>query len=253
MLTVYGHRGAAGEAPENTIAGCRHAVERGVRHIEIDLRLSADGKLVVIHDQTLERTTGRNGAVSALSAARLARLHAGRSGPPWADLADTGVPTLEALFAALPQLQGMQLEVKPDTPANLRTVVARLLEFLPAAAEREIFVTSSSVYLHRYLAKVAPGVARGLVVWQAEKLPRLEALGCRLAAVHWSLVDRELVAHCHALGIEVSVWTVNDASVMRRLHQLGVDSVISDYPSMALPLAAQLAREAKRFAKGERK
>ena len=57
-MIVVGHRGAQGEAPENTVAGVRHAIDRGVRHLEIDLRLSSDGRLVVLHDDKLKRTTG---------------------------------------------------------------------------------------------------------------------------------------------------------------------------------------------------
>ena len=72
-MQVYGHRGAAGEAPENTIAGCLHAIERGARYIEIDLRLSSDNQLVVIHDKTLTRTTGKWGKPGKYKASELAK------------------------------------------------------------------------------------------------------------------------------------------------------------------------------------
>ena len=67
-ILVYGHRGAAGEAPENTIAGCRHAIDRGVRYIELDLRLTKDRQLVVIHDVSVDRTTAQKGKVERYNA-----------------------------------------------------------------------------------------------------------------------------------------------------------------------------------------
>ena len=75
-MIVYGHRGARGEAPENTIAGCRHAFERGARHLEIDLRLSKDQQLVVLHDDRLRRTAAVRGKVSHYTAKELAALDA---------------------------------------------------------------------------------------------------------------------------------------------------------------------------------
>ena len=89
-MIVYGHRGSQGEAPENTIAGCRHAVSRGVRHFEIDLRLSKDGHLVVLHDERLKRTAGAPGKVSDYTARELARLDARLSGTPWPNRRQTG-------------------------------------------------------------------------------------------------------------------------------------------------------------------
>ena len=111
-MIVYGHRGAAGEAPENTIAGALHAVERGIRRLEIDLHLSKDHQLVVIHDDRLKRTAGVRGKVAEYSAAELARLDARASGPPWPSKRNTGVPTLTALVEALPQIRHWQLELK---------------------------------------------------------------------------------------------------------------------------------------------
>ena len=104
-MIVYGHRGARGEAPENTIAGARHAVERGCQHIEIDLRLAADEVLVVVHDSTLRRTAGVGGKVGNLTSRELAKLDNRAEGPPWPNKRGTGVPTLTALFAALPEIR----------------------------------------------------------------------------------------------------------------------------------------------------
>lgn len=82
-MIVYGHRGAKGEAPENTLPGFRHAYRQGVRHFELDLVLSKDGKPVLVHDLTTDRTTGHKGSVGQYSAAELSQMDARRNTSPW--------------------------------------------------------------------------------------------------------------------------------------------------------------------------
>ena len=141
-MIVYGHRGARGEAPENTIAGARHAVARGVRQLEIDLRLSADGELVVVHDGTLRRTAGVAGKVAGRTARELAALDARRDGPPWPNKRGTGIPSMTSLFRAVPQIRHWQLELKSlgrrHNPQLAAATVAWLQKHRPRAV-----VTSS--------------------------------------------------------------------------------------------------------------
>lgn len=243
-MHVYGHRGAAGEAPENTIAGCLHAIERGVRHVEIDLRLSADGQLVIIHDKTLDRTTGRQGKPGSYRASELAAMDARAYGTPWPRKKDCGVPTLDAFLKATGKIKCYQLEVKPDTRTALRQVSRLLAEkFATRVSATGVVVTSSSNFLHQYLGEIAPHITRGLVISSPDAISHLEELGCEYSAMHWSTCSPRVVKKLKRRGIHVSVWTVNDAQMIRRLHKMQVDSVITDYPSMALPLVAALERQ----------
>jgi glycerophosphoryl diester phosphodiesterase len=242
-MEIVGHRGAAGEAPENTIAGCLHAIERGVQHIEIDLRLSADDQLVVIHDRTLNRTTEARGRASKYKAAALSKLDARQDGPPWPRKKHCGVPTLEALLKATEKLKGYQLEVKPDSNAGVKRIAQQLADrFDSATAARKIVVTSSNQQLHRYLGAIAPHIRRGLVVSRPDALSKLQDLGCVFSAMHWSTCNPYTVRQLKKAGIHISVWTVNDAQLIKNLYKMKVDSVITDYPSMAIPLAAALQR-----------
>jgi glycerophosphoryl diester phosphodiesterase len=125
-MQIYGHRGAGGEAPENTIAGCLHGIERGVKYVEIDLRLSSDEQLVVVHDKTLTRTVGKRGKPSKFTAVELAAMDARQDGPPWPSKKDSGVPTLKALMKATRKLKGYQLEVKSDSKAVIERIEVRL-------------------------------------------------------------------------------------------------------------------------------
>ena len=242
-MEIYGHRGAAGEAPENTIAGCLHAIERGTRYVEIDLRLSADGQLVVLHDKTLKRTAGKWGKAGEYKASVLSKMDARQDGPPWPVKKGCGVPTLDALLKATGKLKGFQLEVKPDSNAGLKKMARLLAErFDSRTAAKRIVVTSSNFKLHKYLGDIAPHIQRGLVITRPDAMSKLEELGCTYCAMHWSACNPYTARQLRKHGIHISVWTVNDAQMIRNLYKLKVDSVITDYPSMAIPLVAELKR-----------
>lgn len=102
--------GAKGEAPENTLPGFTLAYRHGIRHFELDLVLSRDGVPVLVHDLTVDRTTGQKGNVSQFTAAELAEMDARRNTSAWPR--KTGIPTLEALLDQLQDLEHLQLEVK---------------------------------------------------------------------------------------------------------------------------------------------
>ena len=227
-MIVYGHRGARGEAPENTIAGARHAIERGVRHLEIDLRLSADDQLVVIHDTGPRRTAGVGGKVADMTGKELSKLDNRADGPPWPNKRDTGTPTLSALFEAAPEIHHWQLELKHLGKRRN-----------PALAEATVEWLSR----HKAPTVVMPSQPVGFVSTTTSPEGTLEACSCDYLIANWkTLSNRALVRRVQKRGIHVSAWTVNDASVIEQLHRLGVDSVITDYPSMALPLVASLER-----------
>ena len=242
-MQIYGHRGAAGEAPENTIAGALHAIERGTRYVEIDLQLSRDDHLVVIHDKTLKRTAGVWGKPSHYKARNLAAMDARADGPVWPSKKNCGIPTLEAFLSATKKIKGYQLEVKPDSKANIRRVSRHLSErFKTAASARKVVVTSSSKFLHQCLGEMAPHIRRGMVISRSNEVPTLLELGCVYSAMHWSACDHFSIRKLKKAGVHISVWTVNDAQMIRNLYKMKVDSVITDYPSMAIPLATALQR-----------
>lgn len=242
-MFIVGHRGAAGEAPENTVAGCLHAIERGVRHIEIDLRLSSDDQLVVLHDKSVDRTTATKGLVRSFRADQLAAMDARQDGPPWPRKKHCGVPTLDTLIKATPKLKGYQLEVKSESTAVINQIAQLLAQRFPTAASaRKITVTSSNLSLHKELKALAPHIKRGLVAGNEKAMEKFDSLDCSLCAMHWEICTPKLVRKLRKARIHTSVWTVNDASKIIALYRMGVDSVISNYPSMAIPLLASLQR-----------
>lgn len=235
MTLLYGHRGARAEAPENTLPSFRRALDAGVTRMELDLHLSADRQLMVIHDPTLKRTTGLPGKVAQHSAAQLSRMDARHALPGWP--AFCPIPTLEQLFSELPEIEHYQLEVKSGSASQSRIVlsaVQRLVEQF--GLHDKVVITSSSRTLLKYARSSGFSLPTGLVEEYGLLDPIKSALryACRYLILNWKLCTPERVRHAQRQGLHVSVWTVNDPELMRRLVGMGVDSIITDVPHLAM-------------------
>lgn len=234
MTLIYGHRGAKGEAPENTLASFKQCLAHGVRRCELDLHLSKDGELMVIHDPTLKRTTGRRGKVVERDADELIQYDARHSGPHWKH--PCPIPRLAELFEQC-DFEHWQLEVKSAS----RVRAARTVLAIKALAEHHglterITVTSGSREVLRALKRLTPELSCGLVAEYAwlDPLKVAKQYDCSLLALKWTLCTPERIAKARQLGLHVSVWTVNEPALMRRLADFGVDSLITDYPGLAV-------------------
>lgn len=235
MTLIYGHRGARGEAPENTLPSFRQALAAGVKRVELDLHLSSDQQLMVIHDPTLKRTTGLGGRVNQHSAAELMRLDARRNGPAWPE--NCPIPSLEELFQHGPEFEHYQLEVKSGSSAQSRIVLEAVSELVERfGLQDKVVLTSSS----RTLLKTARDSAYSLPTGLVEEYGLIDPLksavryGCRYLILNWKLCKPARIRKAQALGLHVSVWTVNDPAMMIRLAEMGVDSIISDFPHLAV-------------------
>jgi glycerophosphoryl diester phosphodiesterase len=242
-IRVIGHRGAAGVAPENTLASMRHALEVGVDAIEVDVHTSRDGELMVIHDPTVDRTTDGSGSVAEMSLAEIRELDAGfrfttddgRSDPFRGQ--GLRVPTLDEIVSEVGELP-LVVEVKSEGAGRA------LAEWLPGRPERERIIVGG---FERELVAPAAAAARWRGAYQTDlmgfvllgkvgisrRLP--EDLTAVMVPVRKGLiriVTRSFVLRAHAQGKGVFVWTVNRPSEMRRLFDLGVDGLISDYPAI---------------------
>ena len=239
-MLVYGHRGAAGEAPENTLGGFRHAWQRGARRFELDVHLAADDELVVIHDARVDRTTGERGAVSSFTSTRLKRMDARRGAPPWPRR--EGIPRLREVLRALPSTESWQIEVKKsgsaqqmrDTAESLRALVAEL-RIAP-----KIIVTSADQAFLGYARELMPRVTLGYVGIGSDLLAIAAGLGCSYLMLNLFSCNPALRVQAWRKKIALSVWTVNDPVSIRNLRRMRVHSILTDYPSMAIPLVAQI-------------
>lgn len=233
-MIIIGHRGARNEAPENTLAGFLHARQLGCQAFELDVRLSSDHELMVIHDSTLTRTTGLRDAVKNLSAADMATLDARKNTAPWPE--PCPIPTLQDVVDTAPDCLHWQFEVKTDSHFRLSVMALKLHQFIDHNELGDVaIVTSSDRWFLQHLKQRFPEVRAGYVAEFPipDPIKTASALGCDLLVLNKALVQKSLVETAQNANLHVSVWTVNDAAQMQNLKKLGVDSLITDTPSLA--------------------
>lgn len=240
--TIFGHRGASAHAPENTLAAFELAITQGADAIELDAKLCASGQVVVIHDQTVERTTDGQGKVAALSLAELKELDAGS----YFDVAyrREPIPTLDEVFAAVGKRTFVNVELTnyASPGDNLPAAVAALVK-KHQSQSRVLFSSFNPTALHRIHA-LLPETPKGLLVLPGAKGFLVRTLLRRLVphqALHPEVSDvtAGLVSAMHRNGRRVHVYTVNRAADMRALFHLGVDGIFTDDPLLARKVLAE--------------
>lgn len=232
---MIGHRGAAGEAPENTVAALRRARAVGCKWVEIDVRMTADGELVLLHDDRLERTTNGHGRARELSLASIRRFGAGA----WFAAAFVGerVPTLIEVIGVLSELGlAANIELKSERGDATTTALAAtkvLLQSWPRHLPAPL-VSSFSDEAVEAARDYAPALDRGLLMRTvtAARLRRAAALGCATINVDHRHLRPAVVAELREAGYSVMAYTVNDVVRARELWRWGVSSIFSDFPSI---------------------
>jgi glycerophosphoryl diester phosphodiesterase len=233
---IFAHRGASAYAPENTLAAFRLAVAQGADGIELDAKLSADGHVVVIHDPSVDRTTGARGLVRQMPLEQLRALDAGSFFDP--KFAGEPIPTLDAVFAEVGVQTFINVEMTNYASPNdgLPDAIADLV--IRHGLQERVFFSSfhplNLLRIRRRLPKTPvamlalPGamgaLQRGwLGRWFAPEL---------LHPYFSDISPRRLQAE-HRRGRRVNAWTVNEAAEMRRLWKFGIDGIITDDPLLA--------------------
>jgi glycerophosphoryl diester phosphodiesterase len=238
-MDIIGHRGAKGEAPENTLSGFRYLKRLGVGQVEFDIHVSADGQLVVIHDYSLERTTNGTGLVKDKTRLELKQLDACHSlFPTWPN--NDGIPSLEDVLDLLADFEHLQLEVKVKSEEDCLIIAQQLPALWQAFGQRAITTSFNIDYL-RLMQQAQPQIPRGLLVesyFSGDIIELAQALACVLIAPHHSLLTVELVQQAHDVGITVSTWTVDEPERMLALREMGIDSLITNVPTLALKTLA---------------
>ncbi|HSQ01394.1 MAG TPA: glycerophosphodiester phosphodiesterase [Candidatus Dormibacteraeota bacterium] len=255
---VFGHRGAAGVAPENTLPSFALAAALGATYLELDVHATSDGEIVVLHDPLLDRTTNGAGPVREWRWADVAALdagwhftHDGHSHPYRGQ--GVRVPRLAEVVAAHPA-HPLNIEIKQAEPP----IVAATLDVLRrgAALERTLLAAEHDEIMTAIRAAVGDEVATGMSVgdvlafmdrWMRDDWTGYTAPGTALqvppAHGEIDIVTATSVAAAHRVGLEVHVWTINEVAEIDRLLDLGVDGVMSDLPGL---VATAVARRAGR-------
>lgn len=223
---LIAHRTAMGVRPENTIAGIEAAVASGVDGVEIDLHATRDGVPVLMHDDSLARTTGDARGVENVT---LDELRAVRVIDPHNDIGAQPVPTFaEALIATA--ATHLVIEVKQT---GIEDLVARAVREADALERSSLCAFDPGVCAAS--AAAMPGMPVSLLAAPnrdtAEVLAQAAELGLAGVSLHYSMVDEQLVRNAHDVGLTVATWTVNEDADVRRMHAAGVDLICGDYPA----------------------
>lgn len=224
MVRVIGHRGAAGLEPENTLRSVRRAILLGVDEVEIDIRVSKDGFPVVIHDETVDRTTDGHGYVRDLTLNEIKNLDAGKG---------EHIPTLGEILDLTQGKVILQIELKvPEALKPVMEVIKR------RSAEEDVVITS---FIHRLLAdvyRINPRVATGAIFSRVQEdvFKRVIGVHARWAYINYRNVDAGLIREAHERGLMFGVWTVDQVDDMRRMVGLGVDAIGTNRPDILIRL-----------------
>jgi glycerophosphoryl diester phosphodiesterase len=232
---VIGHRGAAAYAPENTLEGIREAARRGARWVEVDAKLTGDGVVILMHDDTLDRTTTGRGAVARASHAAVVTLDAGAwFGEEWRGV---GVPTLADALKLLSEVD-MQanIEIKPcpGREAETARAVVDVIRLCWSSARPWPLLSSFSALSLAVARDAAHEIPRGLLTWEyvADWASVADDLGC--AGIHCAEqhLNREWATQVRRAGYALAAYTVNDPARAAALAGWGVQCFISDRPDV---------------------
>jgi glycerophosphoryl diester phosphodiesterase len=248
---VIAHRGGRGLGPENTLYTFRRAVDLGVDVLEMDVHRTKDGQWVVLHDTTVDRTTNGTGPVNSFNLAELKRLDAayhwspdnGKSFP----LRGKGlaIPALSEVFEAFPQMR-LNIEIKDAAQTELNSFCRLIHDY---GMSQKVMVASFESDALQKFRSACPGIAtsagasEAMLFYALQKMhlesaytPAAQALQVPRTYGDLQVVTKRFVEAAHARNLKVHVWTVNDVDSMKKLLQLGVDGIMTDYPGRLLEI-----------------
>jgi len=253
---IFGHRGAAGEFPENTMVSFERAVRAGAIYLELDVHMSCDGEIVVSHDEGLARSCGRDALIREMKWAEIQDGDAGytRTFDGGATFPFRGraikVPRLSDVLGAFGDVNYL-IEIKQTEPSLVRQLLATVDA---TGLRRRVLIASEFDEPIRVVRSLAPQIPTnfpyGEVVEFLQAMagtrPGYEPHGAALQIPPeyqgWQLVTTESVEFAHRCGVELHIWTVNEEREMNRLLECGVDGLISDFPARALAVARSRGR-----------
>jgi glycerophosphoryl diester phosphodiesterase len=220
---IIGHRGASAAAPENTLAAFRLAQQQGADGIEFDVQLSADGVPVVIHDDTVERTTNGRGRVSDLTLAQLQTLDAGQG---------ESIPTLAQVFAEFGTDFLYNLEIKNDHQTDQGAEKAIAACIRQYGIQAQLLISSfNPAALERIHALLGDEVPLGFLhMGMIDRYAPDWLFPCHTDHPYHEAVDAAYMAWAKEHGYQVNIWTLDDATMARQLINLGVQGLITNTP-----------------------
>lgn len=230
------HRGAMASAPQNTLAAFRRAVELGADGVELDVHLSKDGVVVVIHDFLVDRTTDGIGRVAEKTLPELEALDAGSKFSP--QFAGERIPTLAEVFDVLGGRLLVNVELKaPDRSRDTSLLMPVLEVVRQHGMDKRVLFSSFNPHVLRAMKQLAPDIPIGLLYAPASPIYARHAWldpfePHEARNPHFSMLTGPIISWYHSRGLRVNTWTVNEPAEMRRLVEAGVDGIITNKPDV---------------------
>ncbi len=234
---IVGHRGAMGHAPENTFSSFDEGRHMGAEFVECDVHLSKDNEIIVMHDESVDRTTNGAGLIKNLKLSQIKKLDAGS----WYSKKFKGerVPTLKELLewarhkTALNKYQmGVAIEIKNE-PVNYPAMAEKLVQAVnEAGMGARVVVISFDHDVLKQIKKIDPKIATGILYSEPLKNPIQRAIDVQADALfpRRTLITQSLVQKAHQKGLAVATWTVNEVPEMKRLLACKIDAIATNFP-----------------------
>ena len=233
---ILAHRGASKIAPENTAIAFQKAFEIGADGIEFDVHLTKDKKLVVIHDERVDRTTNGIGYIKDLSLREIKKLDAGSYFSP--EFAKERVLTLEEALEFARDFKLINIEIK-NIIIRYQDIERELISIIKGMKlENRVICSSFNHYSIALIKNISPEIKTGLLYVSALYQPWIyaETLGAEAIHPHYYSISFDIINACHENNIKVNVWTVDDKNTIKQMISNQVDTIITNYPEIALKI-----------------
>ncbi len=225
-MLITGHRGNSSEAPENTLSAIELAIAAGADFVEVDVQLSKDGRLVLLHDHHLLRLAGLDKFIWDVTYDELRELDIGS----WFSEAFAGerIPCLEEVFEVTQGKVKLNLELKVNS--QQKHLAKSVVDLINQSGFEGVISSFDYPSLHM-VKQLNPQLSRGLIM--AREVPDWLSLEVDFYSVYFKVATSAFIDKCHGNKRGIHVWTVNEVEDMKRLRDLGVDNLITDVPEIA--------------------
>ena len=234
---IWGHRGASGHAPENTLPAFKMAADMGADGVELDIQQTKDGVIVVCHDETIDRTSSGAGWLKDFTCEELRRLDFSNGNAAYEDVK---IPTMEEVFYLLAPT-GLTINIELKTGIIFyENIEEKILDLTKKMGwEDRVIYSSFNHYSVRKIKELDPGAKVGLLYGDGPI--DMPGYGRRLGAdalhpAFYNLQYPDYMEDCRRYGLDVNVWTVNSTADLMQCREYGVNAVITNYPDKALKL-----------------
>ena len=249
-MKIIGHRGARGEAPENTLGGFQYIHDLGIRAVEFDVRQLKDGELIIMHDDNFLRTAGTDQSLYDLDSTQL---EAYNQANIWMDWKKQVTPTLRQSLKIMHDFEHLEVEVKAIETAQQAEKLVIELQTQLQGFEHTAIITSFDLKIHQALQQQRSHFKRGFLIEEdfseegfteknlAEKAIE-QALELQCCQIGWmnQLATDDIIKATQEAGLAVSVWTVNDIERAQHLRDIKIDGLITDFPKMMQTVLKQI-------------